>query len=374
MVAVALFVVLRLAVVGPNPSAFVVATTNWVDVDRVPDSLVVDPTTTGYDGLFFYRLALDPATDVRTDFGVTLDIPAYRQARIVYPSVAHVLALGSPDFVPTTLILVNVLAMGLLSWALGQLARDAGRAPLAGAMLALVPGLVFSVSRDLSEPLALALAACAILAASRSRWVLCAALFTGAVLTRETTAIWALGVSLAAAMQMREKVPWRRAAAGVMAGGVPLVILLGWQFVVGSIWGETPFAGGQQNLVAPFVGIVESVHEDLAVLAAGLSGQELLDVTLAALVGGFLVLTALALVRSRAPLSIKCGLVLGSILFVCEGSAVWEAWAGFTRTGSDLVVFGGLVVALSPSLALRRLAWLWPMSSLPVAAYLVVRL
>jgi hypothetical protein len=38
-----------------------------------------------------------------------------------------------------------------------------------------------------------------------------------------------------------------------------------------------------------------------------------------------------------------------------------------------MLVFAGLVVVLSPSATLRRLTWLWPVSNVPVAAYLMVR-
>ncbi|MCJ7438410.1 MAG: hypothetical protein MUP97_11710 [Acidimicrobiia bacterium] len=373
MFAVTGFVALRLAGIGPNPSTFVVATTSWVDVDKAPASLYVDPRTSGYDGVFFYRLALDPATTERTDFGVTLDLPALRQARIIYPSVAHLLAVGSPDLVPLMLIVVNILALGLLAWALAQLARDAGRAPIAGAALALGPGLLFSLSRDLCEPLAIALVACAILAATRGRLIACGALLIGAVLTRETMAIWALGVSVAAVVDARRAVPWGRVAARVAAGGVPLALLLAWQFVVESIWGQTPLAAGQRNLGYPFVGLVESMRHDFDTLATGMWSPGLPDVAFAVVVGVLLVITAVAYPRSRAPLEVKCGLVLGVVLVVCQSGTMWETWAGFLRTASDLLVFGGLVVALAPSARLRQLTWLWPLSSLPLAGYLVLR-
>jgi hypothetical protein len=50
----------------------------------------------GYDGQFFYRLSMRPWTQQRTEFGITLDEPAYRHQRIVYPLVSFVVARGQP--------------------------------------------------------------------------------------------------------------------------------------------------------------------------------------------------------------------------------------------------------------------------------------
>jgi hypothetical protein len=60
----------------------------------------------GYDGQFAYYLALDPigAAD-------KLDAPAYRTQRILYPMLARWLALGQPDWIPWTLVLVNLVAL-----------------------------------------------------------------------------------------------------------------------------------------------------------------------------------------------------------------------------------------------------------------------
>jgi hypothetical protein len=60
----------------------------------------------GYDGQFNYYMALDPV-----NARYYMDVPAYRYGRILFPMTARLLALGQPDVVPYTLILINWLAL-----------------------------------------------------------------------------------------------------------------------------------------------------------------------------------------------------------------------------------------------------------------------
>src|SRR5437870_36042 len=85
------FISLRLAEQHADPSAFVTAGDRFCDPQQVPFNLRVLPTSDGYDGQFYYRLALDPFTRTRTAFGIQLDLPAYRQQRIIYPLLVWVL-------------------------------------------------------------------------------------------------------------------------------------------------------------------------------------------------------------------------------------------------------------------------------------------
>jgi hypothetical protein len=85
----------RLQALGGGPDSFVFAGDQFVRVAAAPAGL---PVTHGpeYDGQFFHRLSLRPWTQQRTEFGITLDEPAYRHQRIVYPLVSFVVARGQP--------------------------------------------------------------------------------------------------------------------------------------------------------------------------------------------------------------------------------------------------------------------------------------
>ena len=88
------FALLRLHHFDYDPTAFIVVGDQMVDEQDLSSELRVLEDSGGYDGQFFYRLALDPFTNERTDFGIRLDAPAYRQQRILYPLVVWVVAGG----------------------------------------------------------------------------------------------------------------------------------------------------------------------------------------------------------------------------------------------------------------------------------------
>jgi hypothetical protein len=79
------FIVVRLEMHNGDASVFVVAGDRFVDAGQTPPDLMVRPTSDGYDGQFYYRLALDPFTKRVVDFGISLSNPVWRQQRIAYP-------------------------------------------------------------------------------------------------------------------------------------------------------------------------------------------------------------------------------------------------------------------------------------------------
>src|SRR5208282_2101510 len=110
-----LIIAARFATYGFDAAGFVDAGVNFCDVKQMPVPLGLF-SKNGYDGQFYYRLALDPFTKQQTAFGITLDIPPYRQQRILYPMLVHALALGRAQWVPWALIAVNYLAICALSF------------------------------------------------------------------------------------------------------------------------------------------------------------------------------------------------------------------------------------------------------------------
>src|SRR5438093_13089613 len=70
-------VALRLGSADWDPAAFVRAGDRFGSPAHAPKSLTIIHGI-GYDGQFYYRLALDPFTKTRTAFGITLDQPARR--------------------------------------------------------------------------------------------------------------------------------------------------------------------------------------------------------------------------------------------------------------------------------------------------------
>jgi hypothetical protein len=169
-------------------------------VDRSSTSRAIDAdrahiqSQSGYDGQFFLYIAQGPA-----GAKPYVDDPPYRYGRIVYPLLARGFALGRQDVIPFMLVGINVLAVALGTFALAVVLRRHGQSPWYGLLFAFYPGIFVSVLRDLSEALAYALAACAVALFDRGggrALIGSAALFAVAVLTRETTALFALACAI----------------------------------------------------------------------------------------------------------------------------------------------------------------------------------
>jgi len=142
----------------------------------------------GYDGEFYYFIALDPL-----HARVSIDDPPYRYTRILYPLVSRLLALGQPHLIPYTLILVNWLALAGGTLALAAFLRRKRASPWFALVYGLYPGLAVSLQRDLTEPLSYGLVAVAIYLFDRGgRWRLIGAggSFALAILAREVAAVF----------------------------------------------------------------------------------------------------------------------------------------------------------------------------------------
>src|SRR5262249_12603157 len=116
LAAAAIFVVARWATWGQhNIGNFILVGRNFVAApSQVPHGVPLQPTF-GYDGQFYYQLAVDPLNFSRTAFGITTDT-TYRFTRIGYPAVTWLLSAGQHTLVPDVLVAVNVLAVGVLGY------------------------------------------------------------------------------------------------------------------------------------------------------------------------------------------------------------------------------------------------------------------
>lgn len=137
---------------------------------RAPSDLVV-VRGNGYDGQFYYRLALDPADLARRAFGIELD-SASRLGRIGYPALAWLLSGGGrPFLVPAALVLANLIGLGILGWSGARVALDSGRHALWGLVAPAYWGYLWSLGRDLTEILAAALLT-GLVAVRHHQWLL----------------------------------------------------------------------------------------------------------------------------------------------------------------------------------------------------------
>ena len=131
---------------------FILVGRRFATPSQLPHGIPLSPTY-GYDGQFFYRLALNPVNFSHIAYGIRVDQP-YRYMRIGYPWLTWLASFGQHVLVPVMLVAVNIVAIGAMGYLGGMFARQGGRHALAGLVLPAYFGLVTSLSRDTAEPLA----------------------------------------------------------------------------------------------------------------------------------------------------------------------------------------------------------------------------
>jgi hypothetical protein len=213
----------------------------------------------GYDGQFYYFLAVDPIHG--KDY---MDTPGIIYSRIGYPMTVRALSAGNATLVPYMMVLVNVLAAVGGTLAVAFFLKRHGLPPALALLYGLFPGLVLSVLRDLTEPLAFGLAAAALLAfdaRSKRRLLASATLFGLAMLTRETVALFpailALGLLVGmgtTARTWRERLRWKNLARSVAFAEIVFAPLFIWRHVVAAALPQTmiqePFVGGEHHVAS----------------------------------------------------------------------------------------------------------------------------
>jgi hypothetical protein len=315
----------------------------------------------GYDGQFYYRFAINPLNWHPTAYGITIDHP-YRYTRIGYSVVAWLLSAGGhASALPFVLVLVNLLCVAGIAWLGGLLARESGRHALWGLLLAAYFGLVVSVGRDTSEPLADLCLLGGLLSYRHRRFVLAAFLIAYAVFTNEPVLVFPVALALTRLWQMyrRSARPGLPDLAWVLPGFLYL-LLQGIQHVVvrGTAGGV---ADASANLTWPFTALVAGLDRDLHRMSWTQLGTydynliEFLALT-TFLVAGFLVLRS-----TTAPIHERVAFI-GFVVVevVIASSQFWYSVFGDGRTYIDAFVMAVVLLLATPSQIItnRRLGWL----------------
>ena len=231
------YVGLTLARYEGDPLAFALVGTRY--------SLSDPQGTQGYDGQFAYYIARDPVGGWRY-----CDVPAYRYQRILYPLLAWALALGRPEAVGWTLILLNVAALAGGTYFTERLLAAWGVSRWYALIYGLYGGLVAGLRLDLTEPLAYGLVQAGLWAweeqeagshVSRFTFYVLLAL---AALTKETALVAVAGLMLYLALERR----WREIAGLGLAVGLPFAA---WQGVLWA-WLGSPGVGAGGAMATSF--------------------------------------------------------------------------------------------------------------------------
>ena len=337
-------------------SLFVIAGGPNVDARKVPPGLTVIPNIGGYDGMTFYRLALDPFTRVQTAFGIRLDNPPYRQQRIAYPFIVWILSLGHSRWVPALLVAVNIAAAAAMGAFGGAFAKRLGQHALWGVIVPLYPGFVLTFSRDLAEIVAAAFAMGAIWAITARRTTTAALLLTCAILTREPALL--LAVALGGAWLI-ERLMRREHRLAPVVFAAPIIIYALWQAFLAVRWGVSPLRSGAPAVALPFVEFARF----FAASSARRYHQQRLYFSECLFLASAVLTVVLVWRRTRTSLEWRFAWLGYLALAAILPHTIWLEDFGFLRIFADLFLVSAVLIIASASSArwftLLTTAGLW---------------
>jgi hypothetical protein len=255
---ITLFIGLRWYFGGQDITAFIQAGSDFVHTDQLPAPVKVYPGQ-GYDGQFFYRLALDPTNFSQEDYGIVIDHPSYRIQRIVYPALAWIFSgFGQPGLVPWSLVLVNILAMGGVMFFVSRFILHLSTEPIHAFFPLLLSGVYMSVSKDLSEVTELFFFSGCIWFLLRHQHLWFSIFATLMLLTRETGLVFYIPLALYLVYRddkgQNERIRFL---------APPVLIWMLWKFYLHHSIPGSPFMEGTGNLTWPFAGLWPGLRANL---------------------------------------------------------------------------------------------------------------
>ena len=324
---------------------FIMIGQNFANPAQLPSGMPIRPKY-GYDGQFFYRLAINPVNFSHTAYGITMD-QAYRFMRIGYPVITWLVSFGQSALVPYMLVAVNVAALGALGYLGALIARLSGRHAAYGLLLPGYFGLVTSLSRDTAEPVAAALLVAGLLALRARRPIAASLLLAFAALTRETAMVAVAAIAIVRLVGLLRR--RNRLGREDIAWALPAVTFVGWQGIVYAFSGTVPLlADTGRNagtpLIAPFVAIGHNLSR-LDIL-----GYNAADVWLAEL--AVLLLFAAAALRSMrtpaAPIHERLALVLYLVEICIVTPDTWNSLSADLRSFVEVFLLAVMLLLSRP--------------------------
>ena len=312
--------------------------------------------STGYDGQFYYRFAFNPFNWNPTAYGITVD-HNYRYTRIGYSLVAYIISLGGHGrLLPTVLVVVNLVCVGIMAYLGAKLATESGRHALWGLLFVAYFGLVISVGRDTSEPLADACMLGGLLAYRHSRYVLAAVLVAYGVFTNEPILVLPVAIAIVRLYQfwLKRAKPGKPDLIWVLPGAVYVLLEIAEKLAVKGKSGGV--ADATSNLTLPFKAMIPALYRDVKNISWSdhLYDYNVLEFIALAVV----IVAAVAVIRSStATLYEKAGFV-GFVLveLVIASGQFWDSTFGDGRTYIDAFLMAVLLLLATPAGAIAGAA------------------
>jgi len=310
----------------------------------------------GYDGQFYFRLALDPFSNEERVHGIRFDNPPFRHQRILLPFLTWVIAGGNPELSATVMLTINLLAVAGITLVGGALLGSFGLSPWPALLLAFYPGFAISVERFLSEPLSCLLLLLSLLCLTNKRVAWGGVILALAVLARETALAAALAMAGIWVLQSIFRIKtdrWR--APGATYWMPAIVTYIAWQIWLQDHWSVDANLVPTKNslLVRPFSGVVASFES----LISNLSLDNIFFLFMMLVTFGWIVAVTLSFRGSQGPYRWiwLAYLALATLL----GMPIWDNSPGFIRITTELNVIGLLVYLSAVKTPHRFVLVLW---------------
>jgi hypothetical protein len=336
-----------------DASIFIAAGDRYVDQSKLAAPIIVQPHSDGYDGQFYYRVALAPFDFTNPAYGVRFDNPAWRTQRIVYPLLAWAAAFGRADLVPLSLFVMNLLGIGAIALFAARLTALLKLPVLTPLAIILWPGFIVSLAHDTTEIIACAFLLGALDAYLRGRIAAYAALAALTTLTRETGIVLFFGVfcfEIIAAVRAAE---WRRLWPRVVLAGLALVPFPVWRELQFVFWAQSPLTdAARDNMSWPLAGFFHAVAGTISGASFGGGGHVALRIYALAAMALVAIFCGLVLLRLRAAFRTPgmAPLAAGWLPLFALMMLLTSPWVqtAFLRAFSECFVVGCLIVASRP--------------------------
>jgi len=196
--------------------------------------------------------------------------------------------------------------------------------------------------------MAAALGLAALLALERERFVWASALFTAAMLTRETTLLFVVGIALVRVALRRPDA--RRIPAHVFM--TPLLGYLVWQLVLWWWWGTLPLRQGSGvDITFPLLGVLQAALDWPSTSGAQAAFQYILLAAIAL----FVFDAVQNLPSSTAPEYVRISAGCAVLLALLLSDDIWLHHWGFLRAFTELYLLGAMVLIGKAGYRLDRL-------------------
>ncbi|MDO8497085.1 MAG: hypothetical protein Q7S61_00880 [bacterium] len=320
------FLVFLLQYKNKDITSLITAGSQFTNKKELISRIDILSDSSGYDGQFFYRLALNPFTQKQKEYGILLDTPFYRQQRLLYPLMASLISLGNPLVIPYAMVIVNIIFLCILALYGCLYAQRRKKHALWGLVFSLYAGFLFTLSRDLAEIISSGFFLAGLFYFDSKKFKLASLLFSLAVLTKETAMILPLSICMVGI--------WERSIKKIVVGILPVVTYFIWHGWLIYNWKENTTFGVQSNMDIPFRGIWLSIKimPQQSIYLQNTYFLELLFLFSISL------LSFIYILRRKINLYLITILILYSLLLVSLSLNVWREDYGFMRAFSEMFI------------------------------------